>query len=53
MMTGREEEWATWDVNSEESGGEASLEMGEQVTGQSLYRSVSEGGNKEGLPNGH
>jgi hypothetical protein len=31
VRTGKEGEWATWEINREERGVEGSLEMGEQV----------------------
>jgi hypothetical protein len=52
IRTGREEEWATWEINSEVRGEEGYVEKGEQMAGQSRYRSVL-GGNKEGLLSQH
>jgi hypothetical protein len=52
IRTGKEGEWATWEISSEKRGGKESVEMGEHVAGQSRYRNLSRG-NKEGLPSGH
>jgi hypothetical protein len=38
---------ATWEISSEERGGEGSVEMGEQVAGHSWYRSVLGGTRKD------
>jgi hypothetical protein len=46
VRTGREGEGATLEIINEERGGEISVEMGEQVAGQSRYRIV--GGNQLG-----
>jgi hypothetical protein len=47
--------WAKWEMSREESEGEESVEMGEQVAGQSRYRIVSGGGGEEEarLPSEH
>jgi hypothetical protein len=46
IRTGREREWAKWEINSEERGGQGSVEMVEQVAGRSRYWSVSGGARK-------
>jgi hypothetical protein len=43
---------AIWQINREERGGKESVEMGEQVAGQSQYR-IGLGVNKTGLPSEH
>jgi hypothetical protein len=43
IRTGREGEWATWKINRKERGREESVEMGEQVAGQSRCRNVLRG----------